>query len=180
MPSVDIIPPFQRPNQLPGQSELPSCLSNSFHRASRTRPHNGTDRVIAKSQQADEDWAAERALRPRTPPWRCLGATFRSHSSPLSWPKPSPNPVDVAGNTNHPVERDWWIQTHWEDNDCRMVDRNLVACPILRDMISKSRSLQWQLQSTQAQLCCTGFSSQPESLRSSTTWSLVTTWCEWK
>ena len=34
------------------------------------------------------------------------------------------------------VERDWWIQTHWEDNDCRMIYRNLVACPILRDTIS--------------------------------------------
>ena len=37
------------------------------------------------------------------------------------------------------VERDWWIQTHWEDNDCRMIYRNLVACPILRDMISTAR-----------------------------------------
>ena len=37
------------------------------------------------------------------------------------------------------VERDWWIQTHWEDNDCRMVYRNLVACPILRDMLSTAR-----------------------------------------
>ena len=37
------------------------------------------------------------------------------------------------------VERDWWIQTHWDDNDCRMIYRNLVACPILRDMISTAR-----------------------------------------
>ena len=37
------------------------------------------------------------------------------------------------------VERDWWVQTHWEDNDCRMIYRNLVACPILRDMISTAR-----------------------------------------
>ena len=37
------------------------------------------------------------------------------------------------------VERDWWIQTHWEDNDCRTVYRNLVACPILRDMVSTAR-----------------------------------------
>ena len=37
------------------------------------------------------------------------------------------------------VERDWWIQTHWEDNDCRSVYRRLVACPILRDMINTAR-----------------------------------------
>ena len=37
------------------------------------------------------------------------------------------------------VERDWWIQTHWEDNDCRAMCRNLVAGPILRGMLSTAR-----------------------------------------
>ena len=37
------------------------------------------------------------------------------------------------------VERDWWIQTHWEDNDCRNVYRRLVSCPKLSDMISTAR-----------------------------------------
>ena len=44
------------------------------------------------------------------------------------------------------VERDWWIQTHWEDNDCRTVYRNLVACPILRDMVSTARLPWWSNQ----------------------------------
>ena len=45
----------------------------------------------------------------------------------------TPSPVEWL------IERDWWVQTHWEDNDCRMIYRNLVACPILRDLISTAR-----------------------------------------
>ena len=37
------------------------------------------------------------------------------------------------------VERDWWILTHWEDNDCRRLYRRVVSCPILRDMVNTAR-----------------------------------------
>ena len=37
------------------------------------------------------------------------------------------------------VERDWWVQTHWEDSDSREVYRQLLRSPILRDMISIAR-----------------------------------------
>ena len=37
------------------------------------------------------------------------------------------------------IERDWWIQTHWEDGDSREVYRQLVKSPILSDMISTAR-----------------------------------------
>ena len=37
------------------------------------------------------------------------------------------------------IERDWWTQTHSEDNDSRGVYRQLLCSPILRDMISTAR-----------------------------------------
>ena len=37
------------------------------------------------------------------------------------------------------VERDWWVQTHWEDSDSREVYRQLIRSPILRDMVSTAR-----------------------------------------
>ena len=37
------------------------------------------------------------------------------------------------------IERDWWIQTHWEDGDSREVYRQLLRSPILRDMVSTTR-----------------------------------------
>ena len=37
------------------------------------------------------------------------------------------------------IERDWWIQTHWEDGDSREVYRQLLRSPILRDMVSTAR-----------------------------------------
>ena len=37
------------------------------------------------------------------------------------------------------IERDWWVQTHWEDGDSREVYRQLLRSPILRDMVSTAR-----------------------------------------
>ena len=37
------------------------------------------------------------------------------------------------------IERDWWIQTHWEDGDSREVYRQLLRSPIMRDMVSTTR-----------------------------------------
>ena len=37
------------------------------------------------------------------------------------------------------IERDWWVQTHWEDSDSREVYRQLLRSPVLRDMISTTR-----------------------------------------
>ena len=37
------------------------------------------------------------------------------------------------------IERDWWIQTYWEDHDCRGVYRQLLNSPMLRDMIATTR-----------------------------------------
>ena len=37
------------------------------------------------------------------------------------------------------IERDWWVQTHWEDGDSREVYRQLLRSLILRDMLSTAR-----------------------------------------
>ena len=37
------------------------------------------------------------------------------------------------------IERDWWVQTHWEDSDSREVYRQLLRSPVLRDMVSTAR-----------------------------------------
>ena len=48
---------------------------------------------------------------------------FCRHDQPLEWL----------------IERDWWVQTHWEDGDSREVYRQLLRSPILRDMESTAR-----------------------------------------
>ena len=95
------------------------------------------------------------------------------------------------------VERDWWVQTHWEDSDCRMIYRNLVACPILRDMISTARlypggrvkiiELKAIPPVTDPPVDVTiencavmlhRYLLTARELEISTTWSQVTTWCQ--